>query len=164
MEAMETGRKELIDEQISFIVHGFISVWNEFEDALARELSADNRKERDSRLNTSYEMVYRVGNSLVERGLSMGELSTALSVPLSTATRVVDMMVEEGFVRRLPDPSDRRVVRVAFTERGRELYNRMDSYITARVRKIAAYLNEDEMETLLGLLNKVASAIKQVPG
>jgi DNA-binding MarR family transcriptional regulator len=159
---MAADKQQRIDEQIAWVVHGFVRVWNEFEDALAKELASGNGKE--SRLNTSYQMVFRVGNSLIDRSMSMGELSAALSVPLSTATRIVDSLVEEGYVQRSNDPADRRIVRVAFTERGQELYKVMDGYITARVRKITGYMKEDELETLLALLSKVALAVKEVSG
>jgi DNA-binding MarR family transcriptional regulator len=149
VETMAAAKKQRIDEQISLVVHGFVQVWNDFEDALAKELAAKNSHGKDSRLNATCETVFRVGNSLTGRTMSMGELSTALSVPLSTATRVVDLLVEEGYIQRSNDPDDRRIVRVSFTERGQELYKLMDGYITARVRKITGYLKEDELETLL---------------
>jgi len=41
----------------------------------------------------------------------MGELSKALDVPLSTATRIADCG-QERYAERSPDPKDRRVVRV----------------------------------------------------
>ena len=46
----------------------------------------------------------------------MGELSNALSLPFSTATRMVDYLVARGYIQRLSDTTDRRVVRVALTD------------------------------------------------
>jgi DNA-binding MarR family transcriptional regulator len=161
---MATENKRLVDGQISLVVHGFVQIWNEFEEGLAKELAVREGRENDSRLNATYQMVFRVGNSLITRNMSMGELSAALSVPMSTATRMVDLLVAEGCVRRLPDPTDRRVVRVAVTGRGRKIYRLMDSYIRRRVRKIATYLEEDELDTLLALLSKVAVAVKKTSG
>ncbi len=164
---MSAVKKHVTDEQINFVVRGFVQVWNRFEDALAKELAAkdDSNKvgEKDSRLNAVHSMLFRVGTSLASNNsVTMGELSTALSVPLSTATRVVDMLVEEGYVQRLDDPDDRRIVRVEFTDRGKEFYGIMDGYINERVWQIAACLKEDELETLLALLNKVAVAVKEI--
>ena len=54
--------------------------------------------------------------------ITMGDLSRILGVPFSTATRTVDWLVNNGYVQRLADPEDRRVVRVELTGAGKELY------------------------------------------
>lgn len=51
----------------------------------------------------------------------MGELSRATAIPQSTATRMVDWMVDNGYVDRFQDDEDRRVVRIRLTESGRDL-------------------------------------------
>ena len=119
--------------------------------------------EKDAQLNAVHAMLFRVGTSLASNdSMTMGELSATLSVPLSTATRIVDLLVKAGYVQRLQDPDDRRIVRVAFTDQGKESYEVMDGYINERIRQIAAYLKEEELDTLLALLNKVAVAVKEI--
>jgi DNA-binding MarR family transcriptional regulator len=116
----------------------------------------------ESRLSSNHELLFRVGIVLDPRdSLTMGELSDALSVPLSTATRVVNVLVGHGYVERRHDPDDRRVVRVSLTQRGRELFQFIDSRIVQRVRRIASYLSESEMATLISLFTKVASAVEE---
>jgi DNA-binding MarR family transcriptional regulator len=151
------------EEQINLVVHGFVQVWNKFEDAIAREVSASGHKYRnESRLNSNNDLLFRVGTALSSSpSLTMGELSNALSVPLSTATRVVSILVDEGHLQRFPDPDDRRVVRVSFTDGGSTLYKFIDGRISERVRMIASHLTEVELADLLRLLNKVAVAVKE---
>jgi len=55
-------------------------------------------------------------------------------VPFSTATRMVDWFVDNGYAQRLPDPEDRRVVRVALTDSGRELYQTIERYMVQHFR------------------------------
>ncbi len=157
--------QSITDEQVKFVVQGFVQVWNKFEDILARELSTKERLKKsgsaESRLNNSPEVLFRVGTVLNSHpGITMGELSYALSVPLSTATRVVDALVDQGYVQRLPDKEDRRIVRISFTPLGRELYNFVDTYITERIHKIASRLTQDEMAMLITLLGRVAQAVE----
>jgi DNA-binding MarR family transcriptional regulator len=52
---------------------------------------------------------------------TIGELAGAEGVTPPTMTRLVAGMVSDGLVERLPDETDRRVVRVAASERGRAL-------------------------------------------
>jgi len=107
-------------------------------------------------------MLFRVGSALNSSpGLTMGELSDALAVPLSTATRVVDTLVARGHSERFSDPEDRRVVRVRFTTQGAKLYKFIDRRIAQHVCELASNLTKEEMSTLVRLLTKTASAVKQ---
>ncbi len=105
---------------------------------------------------------HHVGEILLQRkNPTMGEISQALSVPFSTATRLMNWWVENGFARRLADPSDRRIVRIALTERGEQLLRAIECHITRTVEKILAPLQAEEREALLRLLSKVASGLKR---
>jgi len=156
---------EATEEQVNFVVHGFVQVWNKFEDAIAREIATSRslrRPANESRFAADNDILFRVGTTLsAAPSLSMGELSEALSVPLSTATRVVNALVERGYVHRFNDPDDRRVVRVTFTPRGKKLYRFIETRISERVRKITTYLTKEELATLTRLLTKVALAVKE---
>jgi DNA-binding MarR family transcriptional regulator len=156
---------EATEEQINFVVHGFVQVWNKFEDAIAKEVSTlrtHGQPRAESRFNRDNDVLFRVGVTISGApSLSMGELSEALSVPLSTATRVVDTLVEKGYVYRFNDPEDRRVVRVAFTPKGKKLYRFIESRIVERVRKITTYLTKEELATLTRLLTKVGLAVQE---
>jgi DNA-binding MarR family transcriptional regulator len=153
------------DEQISFVMHGFVQVWNKFEDAIEREISTSRSLREpgnESRFARDNDILFRVGATLSgASSLSMGELSDALIVPLSTATRIIDALAERGLVHRFNDPDDRRVVRVAFTPKGKRLYRFIESRISERVRTITTYLTREELATLNRLLTKVALAVKE---
>jgi DNA-binding MarR family transcriptional regulator len=117
---------------------------------------------RESHANANNELFYRV-SSCIERkdNLTMGELSNALSVPLSIATRIADWLVDNGYLQRLPDPEDRRVVRVALTDIGRELHQTIDAYVRQRIQEILSCLTDEERTMLLVLIGKVVTALKE---
>jgi len=76
------------------------------------------------RLNAHPFTFYRMGSILYrDTNPTMRELSRALSVPLSTATRMVSLWVDNGWARRLSDPDDRRIVRVVLTDSGRRIHD-----------------------------------------
>jgi DNA-binding MarR family transcriptional regulator len=161
-EASPSGATE---DQVTFVVHGFVQVWNKFEEAIARDMSARRglgKPVREARFGADNDLLFRVGTTLnTTSSLTMGELSSALFVPLSTATRVVNTLVERGYVQRFPDPQDRRVVHVRFTPKGHRLYKFVDGRIAEHVRTIAACLTKEEMTALVTLLSKVAIAVKE---
>ena len=96
--------------------------------------------------------------------VTMGEFGSALSVPLSTATRIADWLVERGYILRLPDAEDRRVVKVALTDKGKELYQATDKYIRQRVLQVLESLTEEERTILLTLVSKLVAGLKQAAG
>ncbi len=167
VEALDTGDGDLQDRQISAVVHGFLQVWNRFEVTLSREL-AQVQNGVDGSLgnqgthgNANYELFYRASSCLSPKdALTMGEFSNALSVPLGTATRIADWLVDKGYVQRLPDVEDRRVVRVALTGKGRELHGTIDLYIRKRLEQILSCLTSKERSDLLELVGKVVTGLK----
>ena len=158
---------ELYSSQITAVVHGFMQVWNRFEATLSKEL--DQIKEslqgmhpqREHQQNANYELFYRACSSIYPKGnITMGEFSSALSVPLSTATRIADWLVDHGYIQRIPDTDDRRVVRVALTDTGKELFKAIDRYIRQRMQQILSSLTAEERTILLTLVSKVVSGLK----
>lgn len=108
-------------------------------------------------------LFYNVGLALSRRAepMTMGELSRNLTVPLSSATRIVAWLVEFGYAQRLPDPNDRRVVRVALTEAGAALYRGIDEFFMERIQRLMCNLTPEESRTFLGLLSKIADTLEQ---
>jgi DNA-binding MarR family transcriptional regulator len=92
--------------------------------------------------------------------LSMGELSKALDVPLSTATRIADWWVKSGYAERSPDPQDRRVVRVALTKAGRDLIKASDKLLRQRVEHVLRHFTPEERETLVALMRKLVESLE----
>ena len=162
---------EVYSNQATAVVHGFLQVWNRFEATLSKELSQIQESlrgmqpQREHQPNANYELFYRACSSIYPEGnITMGEFSNALVVPLSTATRVADWLVDNGYIQRLPDPDDRRVVRVSLTDMGRELFKAIDRYIRERMQQILSSLTNEERTTLLTLVSKVVSGLKEAAG
>ena len=101
-----------------------------------------------------------VALSSQQEPLSMGELSKALDVPLSTATRIADWWVKNGYAERSPDPKDRRVVRVALTKSGRDLLKAVNKLMRQRVEQVLRRFTPDERETLVVLLRKLVASLE----
>lgn len=90
-----------------------------------------------------------------ERTLRMGDLASTLGISLSTATGIIDRLIEKELVDRWNDPDDRRSVLCDVTEAGRELSGRL---LAARrswwEERLAALSTTD--------LNKVTDAMRLV--
>ncbi len=93
--------------------------------------------------------------------ITMGDLSRILGVPFSTATRTVDWLVENGYVQRLADPEDRRVVRVELTGAGKELYRAMNGLLLASAEQFLHDFSPEERKELGRLLGKLVENLEE---
>jgi DNA-binding MarR family transcriptional regulator len=93
--------------------------------------------------------------------ITMGDLSRILGVPFSTATRMVDWLVNNGYIQRLADPDDRRIVRVALTETGKELSRAMNDLLLESAEKVMYNFSVEERKELGRLLGKLADNMEQ---
>ena len=74
---------------------------------------------------------------LRERAMRSGDLAQRCAMTAPALTELVDSLTREGFVRRLEDPADRRVVLVELTAQGRR---ELDKHREAMKRGVAALL------------------------
>jgi DNA-binding MarR family transcriptional regulator len=155
--------------QAMSVVQGFVQLWVKYESALQKEI-ADQQKpggegSTSKRTNSyvDYGIFYRVSNNLSrKKELTMGELSIALSVPFSTATRMIDVLVTDGYIKRMQDPDDRRVVRVALTPDGEKLHRTIEKFTDEHVQSILSCLSLEEQQSMFELIRKVTSALEKV--
>lgn len=150
------------------LVQGFVQMWIRYEATIHRELAnltpINGDRTPSSRLHSyiSNGYFYKVSSNVIKhRSPTMGELSVALSVPFSTATRIIDGLVEDGYVKRIPDSEDRRIVKVALTNKGMQLHSMIEKVTAEHVQQILSILSAEEQETLLKLIGKVMYALEQ---
>lgn len=98
-----------------------------------------------------------LGNS---DGLSINELSTHLLCDKSNATRIVEMMKQEGLVTRQPNPNDRRYVSVRLTEAGERLRNAAEATQRAYVEDRLKIFSPEEQQILSELLFRLRNNLK----
>ncbi|MBI4329106.1 MAG: MarR family transcriptional regulator [Chloroflexi bacterium] len=75
----------------------------------------------------------------------MGALAASLGVTLSSATGLVDKLVQGGLVERWPDPEDRRSVICALSPKGRELAERLLQLRRSQWEEKLGGLSEEEL-------------------
>jgi len=90
---------------------------------------------------------------------TLGELARAEQIQPPTMTRVVATMEESGLLLRCPDESDRRIVRVKLTAKGRRELERIRTQKTAYLVERLAQLDGDDRARaadLVDLLEQLA--------
>ena len=80
---------------------------------------------------------------------------------MSDTSRIVDRLVAKELVQKVTCATDRRLVDVTITDRGRELLDRLD-IDTYQLESIINLISDEEAETLSNLLDKLRVG-KDVP-
>ena len=91
---------------------------------------------------------------------SPGELATDLELSSGAMTSRLDRLEQQGLVRRLPDPKDRRGIVVELTEEGKAAWDRTAGIAGRREAFFASALTKAEQKQLNGLLRKLMLAFE----
>jgi DNA-binding MarR family transcriptional regulator len=87
--------------------------------------------------------------------LTPAELADQAGVTRATMTGLIDTLERDGFVRREPDPHDRRMTPVTLTPAGESLLQGVVPAYFQRMGLLVAPLSEAERRTLVTLLSKL---------
>jgi DNA-binding MarR family transcriptional regulator len=89
----------------------------------------------------------------------MADLAERLEVVPRAVTSLVDGLEASGRVRRVPDPSNRRVIRIELTDEGRAALRELRSARRTAAEEILAPLTDEQREVLGGLLNALVDGV-----
>lgn len=96
---------------------------------------------------------------LVEAPRRSGELAQRCALTPASVSELVDSLERDGFVRRSEDSTDRRVVVVEITARGRREIERVGEVMRAPIAKIIACLSSEKRVRLAAALTDLQEAL-----
>ena len=93
--------------------------------------------------------------SFSSRGsLPLGKMGERLMIHPTSVTNIVDRLEAQGFIRRVPHPTDRRTTLAEITDQGRKVVEEATKAVT-EVSFAMDGLSEREIEQLIRLLRKL---------
>lgn len=95
-----------------------------------------------------------------KRELSPTQLFKGLMLSSAGITSRLDRLERRGFVKRKPDPDDRRGVLVELTDAGREVLDEAVSANSGGEKELLAKLTKQEQKALAELLKKLLSGLE----
>jgi DNA-binding MarR family transcriptional regulator len=90
------------------------------------------------------------------------DIANFLSVSPPDTTRIVETLVKKGFVERINDENDRRIIRLIIKEEGRKVVENIKQELALSFLKILEKINEEDAKALLRGMNALSNALKEL--
>jgi DNA-binding MarR family transcriptional regulator len=78
---------------------------------------------------------------------------------MSNTTRLIDKLIEGGYVNRFVCVKNRRKIEIFITKKGLELLNSLDDKLETKEQFLMNNLDNKEKEELMRLLSKIQTSI-----
>lgn len=90
------------------------------------------------------------------------DIANFLSVSPPDATRLVEILVRKGFVGRINDEKDRRIIRLRIEEDGKRVVETIKQELALSFSKILEKINEQDAKALLRGVRALSDALKEL--
>src|SRR5690625_2948954 len=78
----------------------------------------------------------------------MSELSETLNLTPGAVTSASDRLIENGFIARIPDENDRRVIRLDLTEKGKKTLKKLQSKGHEIMGLVFNHISDNELKMM----------------
>ncbi|HIQ58797.1 MAG TPA: winged helix DNA-binding protein [Candidatus Merdivicinus intestinavium] len=99
----------------------------------------------------------------VGKPITMSELAQFARMPKQQMTKMVNRLVEPGFVERVYDPSDRRVIRIRLTEKASSYIDQFLDQNAGYFRKFLEQIEEGEREEFMKAVEILLRVLPKLP-
>lgn len=137
----EKNIKELVDKyiQLSF------SVTKKAESLIKEQIGSDLTSDQHYTLR----YIYQAGSC------NSSELAEVFDVKKSAITAIINRMWEKGLIQRTRDEDDRRIVYLTLTDKGNELYLKVEQRIHKLVESLISQFDQSEISQFIETYEKL---------
>lgn len=102
--------------------------------------------------NNDFHIIEAIG---IEEPRKMSAIAKSLSITVGTLTTNMNSLEDKGYIVRERSTTDKRVVLVSLTERGRKAFYHHRDFHRKMIHSVVKDLEEDEMKVLIKCLEKL---------
>ena len=92
---------------------------------------------------------------------TMREVSRFLCITPPSVTPLINGLIQLGMITRVPDDSDRRVIRLAITAKGKRTLEKVIKDMSLRLRQVLEKLGPSDIKHLTTIMQKLYKAYSQ---
>ena len=126
------------------------------------------RKLVSTRLGQSHEekmattLQFFVLNLLQEQSdITIGDLGQILQLSKSSTTQLSERLVKLDLIKRFPDESDRRVIHLVITTKGKKEYNILRKKMITKMNEIFKRIPSQDLKELIRISNNLINSLEQ---
>lgn len=86
--------------------------------------------------------------------VKVSDISSELQITKAAVTHMINSVEESGFVQRLPDKNDRRIVLIKITEKGSGVMESMKAEMFNSIKGLIEFIGEEDSKDLIRILSK----------
>lgn len=94
----------------------------------------------------------------------MKDLADFMRVSTAAMTGIVDRLVKIGYAVRVYDPTDRRIINIEITRRGREVIRKIHQQRRQMIIKVFGRISQAEREAYLRILTRIREVLIKEEG
>ncbi len=113
------------------------------------------------KLSTGRFSILMILNGFPDESMTPGELAERCGVTAATISRLVEGLIQDGHLTRVPNPDNRRVSPVKITPGGRQNLEQLLPGYFARVNQMFGTLSDSERTSLLKLFKKLQTNLNE---
>ncbi|NQD55660.1 winged helix-turn-helix transcriptional regulator [Pseudomonas sp. CM25] len=98
----------------------------------------------------------------VDDGITANRICQVIGLDKSAVSRALQGLESAGSIHTTPDPDDKRRVTISLTNQGKQLHDRVLKVALERERRLLEGLSAEEVDVLVGLLNRLNKQISYV--
>ena len=92
---------------------------------------------------------------------TMKEVAQSLLITSPSATAAINQLVKNGHLERIHDESDRRVIRLKITDKGKKTYDDHYKIFIEKIAEVLKHLNNQEKAAFAGIFKKIIKAYQR---
>ena len=110
----------------------------------------------DGLTRSEYELLVMLVMSLDgdKKAFTVTEISNLLQITPAGVTHLINPLEETGYIERLQDPNDRRIVRIGLTQKGTQVAEALISEVRENLIGLVNHLGEEDSKALIRLMSK----------
>ncbi len=95
-------------------------------------------------------------------GVKTSEITKDLCITKPATSKMLNIMEEKGYVERISNKSDRRVVYVKLTTEGEDFLKKENMKFEMLTHSLVDKMGEEDMKSLINLLNKLSNVMDEL--
>jgi DNA-binding MarR family transcriptional regulator len=110
----------------------------------------------DGLTRSEYELLVMLVMSLDgdKKAFTVTEISNLLQITPAGVTHLINPLEQTGYIERLPDTNDRRIVLIGLTAKGTQVAESLISEVQENLIGLVNHLGEEDSKTLVRLMSK----------